>query len=144
MGSFDFWRKWLLAVSVYLVIFGLFLAFFNQSYLMDLLFNNQIDPVFQIGQSGSEETARFQAWIYGVLGATVSGWGILMTYIVYYPFASRNGWAWNAIALGIGVWFVVDTSISIFHGVVFNAVFNTLLFILVAAPLVFTKRHFKR
>lgn len=144
MGSFEFWRKWLLAVSVYLVVFGLFLAFFNQSALMDLLFNNQIDPVFRIDRSGSEETARFQAWIYGVLGATVSGWGILMTYIVYYPFTSRNRWAWNAVALGIGVWFVIDTAVSLYHEVVFNAVFNALLLALMAIPLAFTKRHFKR
>lgn len=142
MNTFGFWQKWLLGVSVYLVIFGLVLAVFPQSAFMNVIFNSRIDPVFwQLGHV-PEEAASFQAWIYGVLGATVCGWGILMIFIAHYPFKERQPWAWNSIAAGITIWFIVDTTLSALHHVLFNVAFNTLLLLLVALPLAFTRRHF--
>lgn len=142
MGSFNFWQKWLLAVGIYLVAFGLVLAFFNQTRLMDLAFNDQIDPVFWGTDGIPENAAHFQAWVYGVLGATVSGWGIFLAFLAHYPFKAREKWAWNCIAFGIGTWFVVDTAISAYYGVTFNVVFNTALLLLVGLPLLFTRKGF--
>ncbi len=101
MKNFSFWQKWLLIVSIYLVVFGLVLAFFSQTQLMDFVFNNQINPVFWHDEGIPKDTVPFQAWIYGVLGATVSGWGVLMVFLVHYPFKAREKWAWNCIAAAI-------------------------------------------
>lgn len=142
MRNFNFWQKWLLFVGIYLTMFGLVLAFFNQSSILDFLFNNNINPVFWAGISIPENTVPFQSWIYGVLGATVSGWGIFIAFLAYYPFKAREKWAWNCLALGIGVWFISDTAISAYYHVTFNVVFNAILVLLLGIPLIFTRKYF--
>lgn len=42
MDRFSFWQKWLLIVSLMITIFGLALAFLNQTPLFDMLFNDQV------------------------------------------------------------------------------------------------------
>lgn len=142
MFSFGFWQKWLLAVSVYLVLFGLTLALFPQACFMDTAFNSNIDPVFWKDGAIPSQTKIFQAWIYGVLGAVVMGWGLLMAFVTYYPFRSQEKWAWNAMAIGICAWFVVDTGLSAYHQAYFNIFNNTVTLILIGLPLIFTRRHF--
>ncbi len=112
MKHFNFWQKWLLFISLYLVLFGLVLAFWGQSSLMNFVFNNQIDPVFWPEGNVPENGATFQAWIYGVLGATVTGWGIFMAFLTQYPFKAREKWAWNCFAVGLTVWYIADTAVS--------------------------------
>ncbi|MDQ7785229.1 MAG: hypothetical protein RDU20_20250 [Desulfomonilaceae bacterium] len=142
MGSFNFWRKWLVGVGICVAVFGMVLALFPHSRVMDILFNNQIDPVFWEGGRLPSEVLAFQAWIYGVLGATISGWGIFMIFVAQYPFRAREGWAWNCFAVAAAAWFVLDTALSALHGVFFNVGFNTILLLLIAIPLTCTRRHF--
>jgi hypothetical protein len=40
------------------------------------------------------------------------------------------------------IWFVLDTSLSLFYKVHFNATLNTVLFILGILPLAFTRKWF--
>jgi hypothetical protein len=138
VDHFRFWYRWLMAVSILLIFFGVFMAIFNPTPFFDL-FNSQIDPVFWGESPLPPSTASFQAWVYGVLGATVAGWGICMAFIVYYPYRRRERWAWWALTVGIAVWYLIDTSISLAHGVVFNAAFNTLLLLLAGIPLLATR-----
>ncbi len=84
----------------------------------------------------------FQHWIYGVWGATIAGWGVFLTFISYFPFRNKEKWAWNCLSLGLLVWFVLDTSISLFYSVYFNAAFNTALLILAGLPIFFTRKEF--
>ena len=129
MNTFDFWQKWLLGVAILLVAFGTILAVFPQSRALDLAFNSHIDPVFWGQGNLPPEAAMFQSWIYGVLGAVVAGWGILLAFVVHHPFKERRKWAWNGLATGIAVWFVLDTTLSVTHHVFFNAGFNTLVLV---------------
>jgi len=126
-----------------MAIFGLVLAFFNQTALFDLIFNNQVNPVFWGVKNVPETVGSFQAWIYGVLGATVSGWGIFMAFIAHYPFKERRRWAWNCMATGFTLWFLADTAISLTFNVQFNAIFNIVLFVALGTPLLFTRKKFK-
>lgn len=142
MCNFNFWQKWLFFVGIYLAVFGLVLAFFNQTYVMDFVFNNQINSVFWSANAVPENIIPFQSWVYGVLGATVAGWGIFIAFLAYYPFKAREKWAWNCIAAGISIWFIFDTSISAFYDVTFNVVFNVVLLIFIGLPLLFTRKYF--
>ncbi|MBI5606023.1 MAG: hypothetical protein HY879_22040 [Deltaproteobacteria bacterium] len=144
MNYFHFWQKWILVVGIYLVVFGLFLTFFSQSSLMNVLFNNQIDPHFWTDSKLPENTFRFQGWIYGVLGAVMAGWGTLIAFWAYYPFKTGEKWAWNGLAFGTGIWYCTDTTISALYGVTFNIVFNTIMLVLLAAPLVFSRKYFSK
>lgn len=142
MKSFNFWQKWLLFVGIYLVVFGLYLTFFSQSSLMDFLFNRQINPNFWAAEELSENTLKFQGWIYGVLGAVIAGWGTLIVFWAHYPFKTRERWAWNGLASGTAIWYCADTIISAIYGVTFNVVFNTVLLVLLVIPLACTKKYF--
>jgi hypothetical protein len=142
MSNFNFWQKWLFFVGIYLLVFGLVLAFFNQTAFLDIIFNNNINPVFWNNSVAPAKSVQFQSWIYGVLGATVSGWGVFIAFLAHYPFKAREKWAWHCLALSTAIWFMTDTSISLFYHVTFNAAFNVILVLLLGLPLVFTRRQF--
>lgn len=136
--GFSFWQKWLIVVGVLVVVFGLALAFFNQTPFFDFAFNNRINPVFWGGSFLDVQGRAFQQWAYAVLGATTASWGVFLTFVSIYPFSRKEAWAWNCIAAAVGLWYLVDTFLSLSAGVIYNALFNTLLLILVLLPLAFT------
>jgi hypothetical protein len=142
MDNFGFWQRWLFVVGLFVIIFGLLMSFLSQTGPFDLLFNNQINPIFWGGRTAPEEVVSFQGWIYGVLGATVAGWGITLAFIARYPFKNKEKWAWNCVTLGMLVWFIVDTAISLYFGVIFNALFNTFLLIAVMIPVTMSHKAF--
>jgi drug/metabolite transporter (DMT)-like permease len=141
MEKFLFWQRWLYVVGIVISLLGVIMVLLSGTALFDM-FNRHINPVFW-GSNIVEEPAKgFQQWIYGVLGATMAGWGVFMTFIARYPFRNKEKWAWNCMSIGMLLWFFLDTSLSIFHKVYFNAVFNAALMIIVMLPVVFTKKHF--
>ncbi len=144
MGSFNFWQKWLFCFGFYLIAFGVILSFFSHSALINYVFNHQIDPVFWGLAELPESAKRFQAWIYGVLGAVISGWGIFIAFIAHYPFKAKERWAWHCIAAVFVVWFVIDTVVSVYYRVGFNVFINITFLLFVLLPLIFTRKHFRR
>jgi hypothetical protein len=139
--QFAFWQRWLMGVGVIIVAFGLFMAFFNQTPVFNL-FNRQVNPVFWGTGMAPVEAGRFQNWAYGVLGATMAGWGVFFLFLAGQAFRRRERWAWNAILAGVLLWFVVDEYISVASGVYFNAAFNLVIVVLIGLPLIFTRRLF--
>ncbi len=141
MTTFSFWQRWLFSVGLVMSIFGTLMALLSGTPLFEV-FNRQIDPAFW-NTSVVEANARgFQHWIYGVWGATIAGWGIFLTFMAHYPFRKKEQWAWNCLVAGLLVWYVLDTLLSIYHQVYFNAIFNTVLLILAMLPVVATRKHF--
>lgn len=139
---FSFWQKFLFVVSLIIIAFGISLALLNGTFIFKLLID-QINNAFWSADNITNEISRFQQWIYGAWGATVAGWGIILAFIVYYPFKKKETWSWTCIFVGIMVWFVIDTLISLYYQVYFNAIFNIILFISVVLPLIFTRKSFK-
>lgn len=141
MPGFSFWQRWLLVVGIVISVFGVVVALTSGTPLFGL-FNQQIDPAFWGTSAVDSAAQRFQQWIYGVLGATIAGWGIFLTFIAREAFRRKEKWAWTCIVVGLVTWFVLDTSLSFFYGVYFNVVFNTALLILAFLPLFFTRKDF--
>jgi hypothetical protein len=138
---FLFWQRWLLILGVIIVVFGAALAFLYPTPLFDI-FRTQIDPVFWAAGELTGGTLPFQQWIYGVLGATMAGWGMCIAFIASVPFRRKEKWAWNCLALAVSLWFVIDTFLSWRFGALFNVVLNVLIFLAAMAPLLFTRKHF--
>jgi len=139
MIGYSYWHRWLLAVSILVTLFGFFMALTSNRPLFDL-FNDRINPAFW-GQAGPGPAAEaFQQWVYGVWGATVAGWGILMIFVVYHSLRQQQRWAWRALVVALLAWYLLDTVISLYHGVLFNAAFNSLLLILFLPPLLFIRK----
>ena len=141
-GHFIFWQRWLLVAANLLILFGIVMAFLNNTALF-ALFNTQINPIFWGAGDMPAAAVQFQGWIYGVAGAIVIGWGIFLAFIAYYPFKQREKWAWNCILIGMLAWYLVDTFISLQFNVVFNAISNTVFLIIFLLPLIFTRKDFR-
>ena len=141
MNRFDVWHRWLSILGVVIVVFGLGMSLLGGTAVFDLL-NHQVDPVFWGAQPVPAQALAFRGWIYGVTGATMAGWGVFIVFLVRHAFARREAWAWNCLALGMLVWYVPDTAMSLAFGVTFNAAFNTVLLAAVALPLAFTRHEF--
>jgi len=133
---------WLFCVGLYLCVFGLVLAFFSNSSLIDVVFNNHIDPVFWGSDTVPENALHFRGWIYGVLGSTIAGWGVFIAFLAGNAFKRKEKWARNCIFWGILIWFVPDTILSAYHGIGFNVGFNIVLLLLFMFPLICTRKHF--
>lgn len=138
---FIFWQRWLVVVSIVILVFGLLMTFTSGTPFFNI-FHRWIDPAFWAGQTPDASARNFQAWVYGVWGTTLAGWGVLLTYIAVIPFKKREKWAWNCMAAGILTWFLLDTGLSLIHGVNFNVAVNCMILILAGLPLVFTRKLF--
>jgi hypothetical protein len=141
MKAFIFWQRWLLIVAIFVTLFGVFMALFNNTPLFKL-FNDRIDPVFWDSQDPPTLSLIFRTWVYGVWGATVAGWGLTLAFLAHNPYKRRERWARRALILGLALWYLLDTGFSINFGVYFNAAFNTLLLLLAGLPLAFTWKEF--
>jgi len=142
MRDFNFWQLWLSVFSWIVVIFGVGMALLNRTPLF-ALFDAQVNPAFWGPGAVPVGVDGFQGWIYGVLGAAMAGWGVFLVFMARYPFQRRERWAWNCILWGLLLWYVLDTGISFYSGVLFNAFFNTAILILGLLPLYFTRRGFR-
>ena len=138
MERFSFWQRWLFIVGLLISVFGIMMAFFTGTVLFEL-FDNQINPVFWGTNEIAEATKSFQRWSYGVTGSAMASWGIFVAFIAHYPLRRKERWAWNCLLVGLLVWFLVDTFITLKFQVYFNAIFNVGLLALVLLPLIFTR-----
>jgi hypothetical protein len=141
MPNFSFWQKWLFIVALAVTLFGIVMVFISGTSLFDL-FNHQINPAFWGTNVVDVQAKQFQNWVYGLWGATIAGWGIVLAFLVYYPFNRKEKWAWNCLVIGLSVWFVLDTGLSAIYRVYFNVIFNTVLIVLAMLPIVFSRKDF--
>lgn len=142
MAYYRIWRYWLLAVSVFIIAFGIIMALFN-STIVFAFFNAQINSVFWGSNPVPPPAQAFQAWVYGAWGATVMGWGVTMLFIAWFPFGQRERWAWYCVLVSVSLWFLLDTGISLWFGVMVNVFLNSTILVLVIIPLVFTWKAMK-
>ena len=95
MSRFLFWQRWLFVFSLIVIVFGLCMALLNRTPLFDV-FDKQVNPVFWgRGLLLPPGVGAFQGWSYGVLGATMAGWGVFLAFVTCYPFRNRERWAWQ-------------------------------------------------
>jgi hypothetical protein len=138
---FFFCQRWLVTLGMIIVVFGVALALLYSTPLFDI-FRTQIDPAFWGADELAGGTIPFQQWIYGVLGATMAGWGVCIAFIAAVPFKRKEKWAWNCLALAVSLWFVIDTFLSWRFGAMFNVIFNVLIFLAALVPLLFSRKYF--
>jgi hypothetical protein len=141
MSNFGFWQKWLVVVSILIVVAGVLLALFSGSVFFDLL-NPLINPAFWGTTPIGESAAKFQKFVYGILGATMAGWAIFMAFIAQNAFRKKEKWASDSLLVGMLAWYVLDTGISAYYAVYANVIANTAFLILVLLPVIVTRKEF--
>ena len=138
--NFDLWVRWLLLGTVLAALFGLFMVLVP--YPTEAGFNWMVFGTPERPPWMSADAATYSRFAYGVLGAVMMGWMILAALLVNGPFRRREAWAWSALAISLGSWFVVDTAHSLLSGFWPNAALNAGFALVLAPPLIATRRHF--
>ncbi len=139
---FEFWVRWLLYGSVFFTAFGVVAAVAPHSGLFDVWLA-QVDRVFFGGEIPAD-ARNLRGFMMGPLGGTIAGSYLLQAWIVAIPFKRREAWAWHAIAWSMGLWFVVDSAVSAFHGAWFNIVLINLMPLIVFGIPLFATRSMVR
>lgn len=121
------------AYALGLVVAGLFLG----DHVFDLLGFGPDD-----GQVMSEVSRKYLHLVYGVLGAAIVGWMVTIGTLVRGPLLRRERWAWNAIAVSVSAWFVLDTGLSLVLGFAGHALFNVVFITALVVPLAAIRRDF--
>ena len=140
MKNFKFWYYWLIIISCFIILFGLSLVLFSNTFMF-AFFNKKVQDLFPIN-GDIKMINNLLTWLYAVLGATMIGWGICILYLLQNAFARKERWAWFAIVVGLLAWFIPDTFMSYYCGVVFNVVLNFVILLGFMLPLVFTFNEF--
>jgi hypothetical protein len=139
--GFDFWRRWLLVVSLMFTIVGLAIAIVPDAPLL-AVHTSALERVF-FGGSMPEPAAQLRRLLLGPLGGTIAGYFLLQAFVVSGPFRRREPWAWHAVLWPMLLWFVVDSGMSVYHGAFFNVwMINVWTLLLVGLPLAMTRRAF--
>jgi hypothetical protein len=84
------------------------------------------------------DTPEFRDYLrlpYMVLGAVITGWSVLMLQIVRGPLRDGAPWAATFLLRAVGIWFVLDTGMSLVLGFPTHAVFNVPFALALGVPL---------
>jgi len=139
---FNFWQKWLTYANAMTVGVGLFVAFAGNSFFFNI-HNEFTLEVFFKGIPLTPEILAFKNWLFGIIGGTIVGFHILMIMISENAFKKKEPWAYKALWYGLISWFLIDSSISIFYGAIYNVVLiNLAALILIGLPLTMTRNEF--
>jgi len=138
--SFTFWRMWLLINHAVQAVFGLVIAFATPRILP--WYPEALHRTLWNTPDVHPEAMRLYDWLFGVLGSTMAGAALLQVCVVLSPFKNREPWAWWGLLLALLIWAIPDTALSLYFGVVPNALFNALPILTGLVPLLFTYRFF--
>lgn len=142
MSKFMFWQKWLTYANVLTIGVGLLVAFFGNSIFLEI-HNDYTVNVFFGGVPLTRETLQLKNWLFGVAGGTIVGFHLLMVFISENAFKKRERWAYLAMWYGLLSWFIIDSSISVYYGAVYNVVLiNLVALVIIGLPLLVVRKAF--
>jgi len=135
---FIFWWRWLVAVSLGVMLFGavLVLAPALSRQLFGLLLYGSTSGLDNFGK----DALAYVSLTHGVLGAVMFGWGMTLVFVLLGPFRRGSAQAWRTLVASLLAWFVPDTVVSLSTGFWQNAALNTVFALLFAPALVATRR----
>ncbi len=142
-NKFIFWQKWLTYANVMTIGVGILVAFAGNSFMFEL-HNSFTKEVFLHSNEFDPNVLKLKNWLFGIIGATIVGYHVLMIMISENAFKKKEPWAYKAMWLGLLSWFCIDSGISIYYGAIHNVVLiNVVALVLIGLPLVMTRKEFK-
>lgn len=126
-----FWLRWLHIVLTILGAYSLVLVFAGG--LAGLLFD-----ALGFGPPSGADSADVRAYLrlpFMVLGAVMCGWAFMMLQIVRGPLRNGDAWALRVLAQALGLWFILDTGMSLALGYPAHAMFNLPFALALGIPL---------
>jgi hypothetical protein len=135
-----FWWRWLLLVTMLVMLFGLSMVVLPDA--IQALFNFVAFQNRGIEDLFSAEAVHYIKFVYGVLGVVMFGWMISLLFILFGAFRRGEREGCLAMALSIGLWFLIDSAWSAYMGFWGNVLLNIGFFLLFFMPLAATFRSF--
>lgn len=129
-----FWQTWIKATCASLALLGLILA----AGAIDATAAPAKLYFHLMGNAGELDLNPHMQLTLGVLGAVCVGWSI--TFFATFQAANAlHGEAaatvWRTTLMGLTVWYIIDSTLSVATGFAGNAVVNTLFFASLAFPI---------
>jgi hypothetical protein len=134
-----FWQVWLMLLGDGMVVVGLAMMLAPLSVVFQPLNDGAFARFFGAAAAPPEALA-YHSFLFGLLGAATVGWGLLVFFVAWKPFARGEAWSWVALAASTGVWFVLDTARIMIDGVTPYLLFNLAVVVAAALPLIATCR----
>lgn len=131
------WDRWLLVVLV--IVTGYALLLVLRGSWPGVLFERLGFGMAAAGIDGGP-ARDYVLFIYGVLGAVIVGWMVLLTAVALGPLRRREPWAVAAVAASLSTWFVVDTGFSLAVGSTGHALFNVGFVVAMGLPVAAMRR----
>jgi len=114
--------KWISAVGVIAVLFGMFYGLFGLEGL----------PVYQKFVPDNV----FHDWANGLYGSVFIGFGVLVFFVGRYAFQKKDKTLMKALLYGINAWLIVEALFSLIYGVYINVLIDIVLMTLLSYPLI--------
>lgn len=140
--NFPFWVNYLKIISLFFAFMGVLWAVvgsFDPFGFYDAIFANTFWNSNQLPPDAKIAT-RF---LLGPFGATSAGYFILQYFITVHAYAKRERWAYKAIIAAFFFWFILDSSMCVYHGAYFNILIANVPALIAMLPIVFTRKYFK-
>ena len=135
----NFWYRWLVAVTIGLMVFGLAMVvapgLVRRGF--SLMIYSSADHIGAFGQGPSD----YVELAHAVMGSVMFGWGTALLLVLRGPFRRDVAEGWTILAVSLAAWFVPDTAFSLWSGFWQNAVLNAVFAALFAIPLAATHRR---
>jgi len=140
--QFTFWVNYLKAISLFFAFLGVLWALlgsFDPFGIYDQAFATAFWQTDQLPTDAQKATQ----FLLGPFGATSAGYFILQYFIAKHAYAEKQLWGYQAILVAFFFWFILDTSMCIYHKAYFNILLANIPALLAMLPIVFTKKYFK-
>jgi len=132
------WWCWLMVAPCAVMILAL--SMFAWPSLSQGVFNWLVFQ--QIASPFGPSSTHYIVFVCGIYGVAILSWMLALLVIIAIPFRKGEVWAWRAIVFSMGMWFVLDTMITLVAGFPGNMVLNVGVFVFFAPPLAATYSHF--
>ena len=140
--QFNFWQKWLTYSNIMTIMVGVLVAFAGNSMVFEV-HNDYTKEIFFNSTEFDPAVLRLKNWLFGIIGATIIGFHVLMVMISENAFKNKEPWAFKAMWYRLFSWFIIDSGISFYYGAYHNIILiNLIALILIGLPLVMTRKAF--
>ena len=121
-----FWRTWMMLLGDAMIVIGLAMVLAPSSALFAPINEPAWATIFGTAALGPEAQA-YHDFAVGLAGAATIGWGILVFFLAWKALPTGAAWVWQALALSLVGWFVIDTVHVLTFGVYSFALFNLMM-----------------
>ena len=129
-----FWFRWLQAVTLGTILFGLVMAALPEPTRrgFSLMIYGEAGALAAFG-SGVQP---YLTLAHAVMGSVMMGWGLALWLTLQGPLRRGERHGWNVFVVSLAGWFVPDTFVSLWTGLWPNALLNSVFGLAFAVPLI--------